>query len=320
MFHGGTNYGFGNGALDFGDGCQAFTTSYDYGASLDESGRPTITYYELRNIISKHVSANSIPNVPTTPPLQQIDSFKLKPIRGLSDNLHDVTHVTAKSPVTMESLDAYTGYVLYEAKIQGAIDGVVKPGDKPRDRVIVYVNGVRQGVIDPIHTVINTVSVSLRPTDKLQLFVENLGRVDFDGAMSDQRKGIVGNVTVGGTDVHGWTSYSLPADTESIGSNDGPPMWYHGSFENKHNGQAADTYLAISGIKGQAYVNGFNLGRYWMVGPQQQLYVPGSLLKNGHNDLVVLELEPQVEPLTAEGCHSGVGFQMTTLTAGPAML
>ncbi|KAJ5808284.1 beta-calactosidase [Penicillium riverlandense] len=307
MFHGGTNYGFGNGALDFGDGYQAFTTSYDYGAPLDESGRPTITYYELRAVISKHVS--SIPDVPTVPPLQQIDSFKLKPIKGLFDNLDDVTHVTAKSPVTMESLDAYTGYVLYEAKIHDAIDGVVKPGDKPRDRVIVYVNGVRQGVIDPIHTVVNTVSVSLHPGDKLQLFVENLGRVDFDGAMSDQRKGIVGNVTVGGTDVYGWTSYSLPADTaptnfkgqESIGSNDGPPMWYHGSFENKNNGQAADTYLAISGIKGQAYVNGFNLGRYWMVGPQQQLYVPGSLLKKGRNDLVLLELEPQVEPLTAEG-------------------
>jgi hypothetical protein len=104
-------------------------------------------------------------------------------------------------------------------------------------------------------------------------------------------------------------TYSLPAANpptdfsgkEVINSNHGPPMWYHGIFQNSCKGQAADTYLAVSGIKGQAYINGFNLGRYWMVGAQQQLYVPGSLLKQGENDLVILNLEPQKQPLTAEG-------------------
>lgn len=243
------------------------------------------------------------------PPLQQIERFKLNPIEGLFDNLEETTSKTAKAPVIMESFGFYTGYVLYETKIKSEMEGVLKPGDKPRDRVIAYVNGVRQGVIDPIHAVKNTVSLSLHPGDKLWLFVENLGRVDFDGAMSDQRKGIVGNVTVGGATLEHWTSYSLPADKpptsfsgrKAIGSNEGSPVWYHGTFHNNRKGQAADTYLSISGIKGQAYINGFNLGRYWVVGPQQQLYVPGSLLKQGNNDLVVLELEPQMSSLTAEG-------------------
>lgn len=140
----------------------------------------------------------------------------------------------------MESRGAYTGYVLYETKVKKAVAGAVQPGDKPRDRVIVYVNGVRQGVINPIHKVLNTVSVTLNAGDTLQLFVENFGRVDFDAAMSDQRKGVVRNISVGGTTLENWTSYSLPAATtptdynekETISSNVGPPMWYHGSFQN----------------------------------------------------------------------------------------
>ena len=36
-------------------------------------------------------------------------------------------------------------------------------------------------------------------------------------------------------------------------------------------------------------INGFNIGRYWEVGPQKTLYVPASLLKNGENEIVVFE-------------------------------
>jgi beta-galactosidase len=37
-------------------------------------------------------------------------------------------------------------------------------------------------------------------------------------------------------------------------------------------------------------VNGFNLGRYWSAGPQETLYLPGPLLRQGWNELTVLEL------------------------------
>jgi beta-galactosidase len=42
--------------------------------------------------------------------------------------------------------------------------------------------------------------------------------------------------------------------------------------------------------KGVVWVNGHNLGRYWNVGPQQTLYVPVEWLKQGYNEVVVLEL------------------------------
>eukprot|EP00961_Rhodomonas_salina_P223400 3020992-Rhodomonas_salina.1 len=43
--------------------------------------------------------------------------------------------------------------------------------------------------------------------------------------------------------------------------------------------------------KGLAWVNGFNLGRFWEIGPQHTLYVPSPILREGANELVVLELD-----------------------------
>lgn len=57
--------------------------------------------------------------------------------------------------------------------------------------------------------------------------------------------------------------------------------------------QPLDTYLDTTGWgKGVAYVNGYNLGRYWpVVGPQMTLYIPATFLRTGQNILEILELE-----------------------------
>jgi hypothetical protein len=317
MGHGATNWGFTNGALDFGNGLQAFTTSYDYGAPIDESGRPTALYYDLREMIKARAPETGIPEVPETPPLQAIHPFELTPARALFDDLDLAKKSTTTSPATLESFENYTGFVLYETTISETASGLLEPGDKPRDRVIVYINGTRHGVIAPIHKEINKVEVNVTLGDRLQLLVENLGRVDFSGAMADQVKGIVGEVTIGGTVIHDWTQYSLPlasipgavgTPTMDVLSDDGTPAWHRGTFTNDKSGAAADTWLALSGIKGVAWINGFNLGRYWMAGPQQSLYVPGSLLRQGENELVVLDREPTTAPCVAEGLSDRLWF------------
>jgi hypothetical protein len=322
MWHGGTNWGFGNGAVNFGSGLQPFTTSYDCGAPLDESGRPNNLYQVLRSTISKHVPTGTIPAVPSSPPLQAVTDFALTPVGGLFDKLPGPT--PSSSPVPMEALGQQFGYVLYEYKATQSYTGTVQPGDGPRDRVIVYVNGVRKGVIDAIYKTPATVNVQLSSGDKLWLFVENLGRVDYGGSILDQRKGIVGSVTIGGTKLSGsWNHYSFPLSAPPDGISakatpreesanrvnrtvsvaNGPPVWYHGSFTTSNSGLAADTFLELpGGVKGIVYVNGFNLGRYWTIGPQQQLFLPGSLLKTGTpNDIVVLELSPGTASRIARG-------------------
>jgi hypothetical protein len=164
--------------------------------------------------------------------------------------------------------------------------------------------------------------------DKVQLLVENLGRVDYwslqsgtFNALLQPHKGIVGDVTVGGQVLENWDIFSLPLDP--------PPQWDtgQGQYTNQtkvelpntpvffsgrfmvSNGTDSradmelDTFLAIpNGTKGVVWVNGFNLGRYWIIGPQQSLYLPGVLLnKVDWNEVSVLELEPTDKSMIARG-------------------
>ena len=56
--------------------------------------------------------------------------------------------------------------------------------------------------------------------------------------------------------------------------------------------QPADTWLNLSGWgKGVVLLNGFTLGRFWHIGPQKRLYIPAPLLREGCNQLRILETE-----------------------------
>ena len=65
------------------------------------------------------------------------------------------------------------------------------------------------------------------------------------------------------------------------------PAFHRGILEIN---EAADTFLNFPGTKGCVWVNGFNIGRYWEVGPQKTLYIPSALLKKGSNEIVIFEL------------------------------
>ncbi|KAI0008119.1 family 35 glycoside hydrolase [Xylariaceae sp. FL0662B] len=319
MFHGGTNFGFSNGAI-WKNYTAAFTTSYDYGSPLDESGRTNDLYFTFRDTIQKYVPEGSIPTPPENIPLLEIANITLTPMASLFDTVED--KISSISPMTMEELDQAYGLILYEHHTNASLEGVLKPGDRARDRVIVYVNGRRQGVIDSTYSKPVEVDVSLQPGDVLQLLVENLGRVDYWSresgtfvALEDQLKGIVGDVTVGLEPITGWDIYPIPLDalpsTSKISTDEittgSPPVFFRATFHIEGGADTdpatLDTFLAMpDGVKGNVWVNGFNLGRYWIVGPQQSLYLPGTVLKPGaENEVVVLELEPNGDSLTAFG-------------------
>ncbi|KAK2608873.1 hypothetical protein QQS21_002586 [Conoideocrella luteorostrata] len=310
MFHGGTNWGFENGGLWADNQLNAVTSSYDYGAPLDEAGRPTQIYRQIREMISKHVPAGTIPNIPNLPNMTTVGDFRLQPALALWDIRGDKPAAQTTNPATMESLGQAYGFVLYEHKVAKAVSGVLAPGDGPRDRVIVYVNGAKVGVIDKTYAKPATVKVNLKQGDLLQLFVENLGRIDYSQLLKEQLKGIVGQVKVGANTVlEGWSTYSIPLSSLPSTLNDKTkapeirdgrtPVFYKGTLntpKGTSNDLSGDTFLALpNGIKGNVWVNGNHLGRYWTVGPQQSLYVPGAYLHGGNrpNDVVVLELEPK---------------------------
>lgn len=68
-----------------------------------------------------------------------------------------------------------------------------------------------------------------------------------------------------------------------------------------------DTFLDVRGWgKGAAWINGHSLGKFWYIGPQQTLYVPGPWLKEGENEIVIFEMEDQ-------GCRTVCGLDKPIL-------
>lgn len=292
MFHGGTNWGFQSGA-DWSSSLTPVITSYDYGAPLDESGRTTDIYDALRETISSNVN-QTLPPVPTNEPFVEIPSIEVSPSVALFDALPRA--VKAASPLNMEALGQSHGYTLYRHTTAAAVNGTLRPGDEPRDRVLVYVNSERVGVIDSIYQAPQIINLGLKPGDVLDLLIENMGRINYGPRIPDQRKGVVGNVTVGGIILSDWEMFTLPfasppSPSLSTPSNSSSgPIFYSGTFDVETVG---DTFLELPGwTKGVVWVNGVNLGKYWIVGPQQTLYLPGCYLQEKGNDIVVLELEP----------------------------
>ena len=309
MFHGGTNWGFQNGA-DWFQSLTPVITSYDYGAPLDESGRTTDIYDALRDTISAYVKPNSVPPVPQNDPPVAIAPISLSPAIRLFDALP--TPNKAKSPLNMEALGQSHGFTLYRHTSKTTIDGILQPGEGIRDRLLVYLNSKRVGVIDSIYQAPTTISLALKQGDVLDILVENMGRINYGPRITDQRKGIVGDVVVGNTTLYDWKIYALPLDPApsyghvtmpaSFPGVDSGPILYTGSFDI---GSIGDTFLELQGwTKGVVWVNGVNLGRYWIVGPQQTLYLPGCYLKREGNLIVVLALEPSPTQGAVQGITS----------------
>ncbi|KAF3766743.1 family 35 glycoside hydrolase [Cryphonectria parasitica EP155] len=305
MFHGGTNFAFSNGAL-WKNYTASFTTSYDYGAPLSEDGRTTDLYFTLRDTIQKY-TADKIPEPPADIPLLSIPDITLSAKSSLFNVSSSKTSET--SPLTMEQLGQSYGFILYEHQV---IDRGTELSSMS--------TGIRTGVIDSTYAQPKDVSLNLGPGDTLQLLVENLGRVDYWSLESDlpnhvldPYKGIVGNVTVGESVLETWSMVTIPLDeippmasptNSSLLSQ--TPTFYSGTFtlgSNYTDSAQLDTFIAIpNGVKGMVWVNGFSLGRYWIVGPQQSLYLPGTVLNAGQsNEIVVLELEPGNSAMIARG-------------------
>ncbi|HTY05659.1 MAG TPA: glycoside hydrolase family 35 protein [Gemmatimonadales bacterium] len=290
MFHGGTDWGFTAGA-NYDDHYQPQPTSYDYDAPLDESGRPTPKYYALRDVIRRHLPAGaSLPAVPNVAPPISVARFPLPERAGLSSLLR--APVRSPTPLAMEDLGQAYGYVLYRTRVPRAGTGVLRIREL-RDYGIVFVDGKRVAELDRRDHQDSAVIAIPRDSSRLEILVENTGRINYGSRIPANRQGITDSVTFAGAPLSGWDMFALPFDhPERAAFSRKPgtgPALYRGTFTLARTG---DTFLDLRGWgKGNVWVNGHNLGRYWYIGPQQTLYVPGPWLKVGANQVIVLDLE-----------------------------
>jgi beta-galactosidase len=292
MFHGGTNFGFTNGA-NHKHAYEPTITSYDYDAPLTESGDPGPKYHAFREVIARHTATPDEPAPSPAPklPLTDVDLDHRAPllpyVRGLAPT-------STEAPATMNELGVHTGYVLYRTTLPGSGDGLLHFPGGVGDRAQVFVDGASVGVLErERHD--ETLSVRVPHAGAvLEVLVENMGGVNY-GPRIGAPKGLLGPVSFQGTDLRGWECRAVPLDDLSAvpfgpsgAVTDAVPAFHRGTFEVA---RPADTFLALPGwTKGQAWVNGFHLGRYWNRGPQHTLYVPAPVLRPGTNELVLLEL------------------------------
>ncbi|GAA2274082.1 beta-galactosidase [Streptomyces ruber] len=296
MFHGGTNFGFTNGANHY----HAYTptvTSYDYDAPLTESGDPGPKYHAFREVIARHTGVPDEPVPAPAPklPVTEVVLDRRAPFLPHADLL--AKPVRTEDPATAEGLGLRAGYVLYRTALPAAGDGVLHFAGGVGDRAQVFVDGSPAGVLERERHDETLPVRAPRAGATLDVLVENMGGVNYGPHIGDP-KGLLGRVTLDGAAVREWECRPLsladlsalpfePVPDSVSGASTGP-VFLRGGFDVR---EPADTFLALPGwTKGQAWVNGFHLGRYWNRGPQRTLYVPAPVLRPGANELTLLEL------------------------------
>lgn len=300
MFHGGTTRGFMNGA-NFKDSTpyEPQTSSYDYDAPLDEAGNPTDKFMQFRAVIQRHLPPGvTLPDVPPKKPAMALAAIPMSIKAGLFRHLPDP--VSNKTPLTFEELNQAYGFVLYRTTLSKRASGLLTIHGL-RDYGIVFVNGRRMGVLDR-RLGQDSLNLTAPAGSRLDILVENLGRINFGKYLLDNKKGITGQVTLSGEMLLGWKMYSLPFDQvpqiaagapkQADAGSPGEPVIRKGRFEVS---RPEDTYLDMSDWgKGCVWVNGHPLGRYWRIGPQQTVYIPAEWLRKGTNVVTVFEeLRPE---------------------------
>ncbi|WP_434748468.1 beta-galactosidase [Paenibacillus amylolyticus] len=313
MFHGGTNFAFYNGAnCQQKDQYEPTITSYDYDALLSESGEPTAKFNAVREVLSRYSGSKKEGRDSEPGDLVLLEPMGkaaygrvemaqhaslLQQLNALAIPMHRT------NPEPMEKLGQDYGFISYQTRISGPRERQELFVQEVRDRALVFVDGLLQGVLERGNAE-TTISFEV-PAEgaELLILVENMGRINYGPYLRDP-KGITEGVRHGFQFLYDWTIYCLPMTDlsslsfavlseleSSVRTVKEEPFFYRGSLHIEDVLDIKDTFLRLDGwTKGISFVNGFNLGRYWNKGPQQTLYVPAPLLRQGENEIIIFEL------------------------------
>ncbi|SHM78069.1 beta-galactosidase [Xylanibacter ruminicola] len=304
MTHGGTSFGHWAGANS--PGFAPDVTSYDYDAPINEYGGTTEKFFQLRKMMQKY-SKTPLPAIPVRPAnMINIPAFEMK---EHADILLGADSLVMNSPLrTMEELNQGWGSMVYITSLPEIDTPSVLTLNDGHDFAQVFIDSTYIGKIDRVRNEKSLLLPAVKKGQELKILIEAMGRINFGRAIKDY-KGITESVTLS-TDKDGheliwnlkrWDIFTIPDSyaaakkaldtakrdslTKMVFKGSG---YYRGYFNLKRVG---DTFLNMENWgKGQVYVNGHAIGRFWSIGPQQTLYVPGCWLKKGKNEVVVLDV------------------------------
>jgi beta-galactosidase len=305
MFHGGTSFGWMNGANSNGSNYEPDVTSYDYDSPVSESGELEPKFFLFRDVI-REVTGKTPPVPPSPTPVQALAPIQFSRSASIWENLPEPT-VSAQI-LSMEDVGQSYGYILYRTTIAQAQSGELRI-DELHSYAQIYLDGVLAGTLDRR---LNQSSLSIHVPHtgtRLDILVENTGRVNFGRQFLHERAGITHQVTLADNPLTGWQVYPLPMqNVTSIAYKSSPcsgACFYQATFRVR---EPADTFIDTRSLgKGEVFVNGQPLGRFWNIGPEGTLYMPGPWLKRGRNEIVVFDLTGQANPTISFLAHSVLG-------------
>ena len=318
MTHGGTSFGWWAGANNTGFAPDC--TSYDYDAPIDEQGAATEKYYQLRELLQKH-SDVKLPAVPKPLPIISIPEVKFEEMAPLFRAGNTPKAIESHDALPVEQYNQGYGNILYTTTLPDLKAGAYLRISDMCDYAIVTIDGNPVGQLYRGNGYETTLQLKndVKAGAQLEIFIEVMGRINYSKLIHDP-KGITDKVEVFTTDgkndltynLKDWKVYLYPYDLDyndlsyiPIANTQHPssitqPAYYRAEFNLSKTG---DTYLDMrTWGKGLVWVNGHCIGRFWEVGPQQTLYLPGCWLKKGKNEIVVLDItgptQAKVEGLT----------------------
>ena len=311
MTHGGTSFGHWAGANS--PGFAPDVTSYDYDAPINEYGEPTEKYWLLRKTLEKYAD-KKLPAVPgKAANIISIPKIKLQNVAPIYMGVDSTAE--SRDVQTFEEMNMGYGSMIYNTTLPEIANGSMLHING-HDFVQVFINGNYIGKIDRVKNERSLPMPATKKGDKLTLLVEGMGRINFGRAIKDF-KGLVDDVILT-ADVDGdeltWNlkdwrmrriaddyqtarrAMTTPRNDLALAYNTPSKIgYYKATFKLKKTG---DTFLNMETWgKGQVYVNGHALGRFWSIGPQQTLYCPGCWLKKGDNEIVVLDVVGPKDPV-----------------------
>ena len=315
MTHGGTSFGHWAGANS--PGFAPDVTSYDYDAPINEWGLPTEKYWTLRRTMQKYADGGKLPNVPKAPMnIISVPQFKFTEYAPIVCGIDTI--VESRDVKTMEELDMGWGSMFYETTLPTVSTPSLLTLNDCHDFAQVFIEGKYIGKIDRVKNEKSIVLPAVTSGQKLTILIEAMGRINFGRAIKDF-KGITKSVTLTAEceghqltfDLKNWQIATIPSDYQTavkaftsaqtqyasfILNPSFKKGYYRANFTLK---KVGDTFINMEAFgKGMVYVNGHALGRFWNIGPQQTLYVPGCWLKTGKNEVVVLDIVgPKGDPV-----------------------
>ena len=239
-----------------------------------------------------------------------------------------LTPHSSYKPLTFEAMNLESGYALYtkQTRINFHSDLSNFYIREVRDRAYVFLNRSATPMVVLQRPLINGTWLPYPPfpangnpsyvdpyPSTIDILVENEGRTCFGNWLNRDNKGLTSNAQLGtyaNAFLYNWTSIPLPmknityatlanvwmniTNNPLYNSSTTTPTFYYSSLiiSNTTTSALFDTFLDMRGWgKGFVTINGFNLGRFWYLGPEYSLYVPAGVLRYGTNDVVVFDAD-----------------------------